>query len=799
MKFPFLKPSPPPPPGSGPGPDLESLTGFAPRNARTGREIKLALQDLFLTGRILATGARLAIRHTFVSAESASVEIVYAFVLPRDAALRRFRIAGDGFTAHSELQPAEEAQQAYEDGIERGHLSTLARQYRDGYVNLTVGNVRPGETVTVHLDFLAGVDLRDDGLRFRFPFTLAPCDHAGMKAVRLDDNTGELELPETEFGDVLLPPFVKDAAALHRVGFDLSVQMPGPIAETGSPSHAVRVGTLDPRRARVRLAPDHDLPNRDLVLDVRLAAPYSGVLCGQDKDGRRQMAAVIASDRFGQAGKDPRRLVFLLDRSGSMGGEPIRQARNAVLACLGALAASDQVGLIAFDDKIERFRDALADTDAPTRDALRTFLDKVAARGGTELFRGLDAAAALLGQDGGDIFVLTDGQVAGTDTVIRKAAALGIRVHCLGIGSASQDRFLAQLARETGGLSRFVTPRERVDTAALELFAVIGRPVAAAVTVTPRGLDDARLAPAPADAVFGGHPLVVYGESAPGTGSLEVAWTRDGQPRTLALPVSAADGADADTLRLLRGARLITDLESRLGGAADGDAAGQRDRQRLERALEELGRIYGLANRRLSLVAVVERKGDKAGDPPRTSVVPVGMPQDTEWESYVGRLCVQAPPMRFRCCNSAPDMASRLGGMDASRHVQFSLAPPEPQRDAMDLCMDLAGRIAADGGLPGKTDADRICRTLVVLLALREHPSPALFAPHCARLLAFLDQADLTRLDDAFQEVVRQVVDRARRNVPVPGRWAVLAVALIVTRRTRAPAAWRALQKAVTP
>jgi hypothetical protein len=50
--------------------------------------------------------------------------------------------------------PTEDAVKAYEHGIAHGSLSALARQYRDGLVNLTVGNIRSKETVTVRLEIL---------------------------------------------------------------------------------------------------------------------------------------------------------------------------------------------------------------------------------------------------------------------------------------------------------------------------------------------------------------------------------------------------------------------------------------------------------------------------------------------------------------------------------------------------------------------------------------------------------------------------------------------------------------------
>jgi len=116
------------------------------------------MQQLWLDGEVLPFGARLRVRHRFRSAEARPLEVVYAFALPRDAALRRFRVVGDGFAVRSELRKTAEARRDYEEALEKGHLATLAQQYGDGLVNLTLGNLRPGETVAVYLEILAGVD-----------------------------------------------------------------------------------------------------------------------------------------------------------------------------------------------------------------------------------------------------------------------------------------------------------------------------------------------------------------------------------------------------------------------------------------------------------------------------------------------------------------------------------------------------------------------------------------------------------------------------------------------------------------
>src|SRR5688500_1788736 len=179
--------------------------GYVPMAAATGKEVSLAMQRLWLTGRVTAAGAKLVVEHVFTSAEVKPIEVVYCFALPRDAALRRFRIEGDGFSVESSLRETAKAVKDYEEGVAQGALAALARQYTDGLINLTVGNLRQGETVTVRLEILAGVESRDDGFRLRFPFTLAPRYHKRARMVEATPGTGEMELPADEFGDLLLP------------------------------------------------------------------------------------------------------------------------------------------------------------------------------------------------------------------------------------------------------------------------------------------------------------------------------------------------------------------------------------------------------------------------------------------------------------------------------------------------------------------------------------------------------------------------------------------------------------------
>ncbi len=748
-------------------PAVDESVGFAPRRARTGEAVKLTMQRLWLTGRLLPVGARLFVHHLFRSGEDRPLEIIYTFALPRDAALRRFRVTGESFSVRSELRPVAEAVKAYEDGVAAGRLSTLARQYADGIVSLTLGNLRPGETVTVSLELIAGVEIRDRAVRFRFPFTMAPAYHAGARA-SLSGGLGELELPEDEFEDLILPQWAADAADLHEVGFDLSVAMPAEIEQAGSPSHAVRWRPHGARAGRIALAPERDWPNRDLIVDVQTRSELSGVFAGSSRDGKGRLAAVIPSTRFGSARSLPRRVVFVLDRSGSMEGRPIQQARRACEACLTALSPEDRFGIVAFNDEVETLGTALLEADQANREAARDFLAKIDARGGTKMAPAIERAVGLLGSVGGEIFLITDGQIFGYAEVQQRARTLGARVHCLALAGGGGDRGLSELARTTGGVIRSVTARERVDLPALELFASSTQPVAYEVRARIEGLPGASILPQPPMSVFEGFPLVLFASTdGPGAGALCVTWKSDAGEQELREPLELAPSRLGETLKLLQGARWIADLESRHFDAQNARLTQRRER-RTNSLLERVSLDYGLVSRAAALVAVIERPGDEAGLPPETRVVPVGMPEDTAFESYFACLrpaSLHAPPKTA----SAPRIAFVRSAQRVSAHlpVEPMLGPPDD--DAW--LLELACRMEADGGMPGRDEEERALASTLALLCFLDEArdrSGAAFRRHVKRLIKFLERVQLPLQRRVIVEVV---LAAARRGESVPGPW----------------------------
>src|SRR5260370_6440135 len=88
----------------------------------------------------------------------------------------------------------------------------------------------------------------------------------------------------------------------------------------------------------------------------------------------------------------PRDMIVLLDRSGSMAGQPLTQARRVVARLVETLGDADRLELIAFADRPTRWKARpVPATAAAPQDAI-AWLDGLEAGGSTPIGSGLAAA-----------------------------------------------------------------------------------------------------------------------------------------------------------------------------------------------------------------------------------------------------------------------------------------------------------------------------------------------------------------------------------------------------------------------
>lgn len=617
------------------------MTAVAPAfntlvDTRTGQAIDLAMQSLSVEGRVYPLGSFIRVTHRFKCMGTGPMEAIYVSMLPSNGTLRRFKVRGENFEADSKLEKRQKALQEYEEGIAQGHLSVLAESNQDGLVHLSVGQVQPDEEISVIMDVVVGVDTKDDGFRFRFPFTLAPSYHPQAKSTATEAG-GTIELPSDVFGDLVLPEWKSSGFGLHEIGFKLRVYGGSELASVSSPSHRIAFAPQKDGSTEVSLAGMGDTPNRDLVLEVKVpeATPTifaDATLLGTKATGNEpavpqdasRWTALLPSTKVPKVKAPSRKVCFVIDRSGSMTGSrnydphaPILKAKQALLACLSALRPTDEFGIVHFGSDAVSFDAKLGLADDANRKRATAFVDGIQCHGGTEMLKALAAATRVLGGPGGDIFLITDGEVWQTGPIVEHMAASGSRVHVLGIGTASQHRFMAQLSRRTGGVQDVVSPMEDVGMTGLSLFNKVREPRLIEATAKVDGVDLARKL----GTVWDGVPVLINDPK--GDGSLPGTILIDGKgAKAKAVKKFAKVPVPDGLIALLWAGRRIEDLSSKLDMAQAGPM-----KDTIEQKMEDISVAYSLASRVMSLVAVVERLGDQAGVTPEQKVVATGMPE----------------------------------------------------------------------------------------------------------------------------------------------------------------------------
>ena len=312
----------------------------------------------------------------------------------------------------------------------------------------------------------------------------------------------------------------------------------------------------------------------------------------------------------------PKRVVLVLDRSGSMAGPKIEQARSALAYVLQNLRPSDEFNVMTFNES----NDILSPSGLlrATPDNIRrglAFVKGIEAEGGTNIHDALDAAlkmfpAVVRANDGGQnmTIFLTDGlpTVGETDDakITADARALSrarhVRLFDFGVGYDVDVHFLDRLAEANRGDSDYVRPEEDIEAKVSRFYKKVASPVLTDVHIEIGGAQTAELYPRPSDLpdLFTGSQLLITGRYT-GSGPVTARLTGNvgGRPVSYALATTLPALADTnDFLPRLWATRKIGYLldSIRLRQTDTPGSSGSADDPELVSEIVRLSKEYGV-------------------------------------------------------------------------------------------------------------------------------------------------------------------------------------------------------------
>ncbi len=214
-----------------------------------------------------------------------------------------------------------------------------------------------------------------------------------------------------------------------------------------------------------------------------------------------------------------REVTIVLDRSGSMRGEKIEQAREGALQMLEGLKEGEYFNIIDYSDSIASFAETPVKKDAESIARARGYLKDLQANGGTNIHDALVEALRQKPTSGTlpVVLFLTDGlpTVGMTrETDIRdgaeKANTHERRIFTFGVGVDVNSPLLSRLADVTRGAPTFVLPGEDVEVKVSQVFRRLSGPVFAGMKLRGEGIRE--ILPRNLPDIFEGDQVIILGQ-----------------------------------------------------------------------------------------------------------------------------------------------------------------------------------------------------------------------------------------------------------------------------------------------
>ncbi len=607
----------------------------------------IPLRGVEVTGQVLGGHAEWCVRQRYQNAEPKPVEAVYIFPLPSDATLTGFSMSCAGRFAEGVVKEREQAFKEYDEALTQGHGAALLDQERANVFTAQVGNLLPGEETFVEVKYVQRVQADEGALRVCIPTLVAPRYVPGASKGDRTSHGWADPTDRVPDADRITPPIGKVSYGLK---LDVTLSL-GRALEVESPSHAVQISAIE-GGVRVRLAQEQVALDRDVVLNVRgvESGPFSTVTAHKAQGASGAFAFTFVPDLFDGRKAPSQKVVFVIDISGSMEGDSIREAKAALRLCLRQLREGDRFGIVAFNSGFHTFHSELVPFTQSTLERADAYAAGLHAEGGTEMLEPLLAAVGMAPD--GVVVLLTDGQVGNEDEILSGvlAARKGCRVYSFGIGTNVSDQLLRDLARRTGGAMELIHPGERIDEKVVAQFARAVAPRVEQVSVRFDGLDVGELAPAELPPLVDGEPWTLFGRfERAGRGTVEIRGRLEGEPFLAKVPIELPERAEHPHVLKLWAAERIRDFEA-------AQLTGRRA-ETMKQRIVELALEHQLASRYTSFVVVEHRTGDRrATGQPETRVVPVSTPAG--WAMFQKPRPTMAPPM---AAPAAPPMVTRAG------------------------------------------------------------------------------------------------------------------------------------------
>ncbi|HXG91710.1 MAG TPA: VIT domain-containing protein [Blastocatellia bacterium] len=432
----------------------DAQTSAAPSQQSPALPSALPVSAIKIRASIDGRVATVRVEHLFRNDTDEALEGTYYFPVPEGATLLEFAVYDGDERRVGRVKEKEEARAAYSAAVAQGEDPAVLEMTKRGWFQSHIYPIPPRADKRIEIIYSQVLSDKDDVTTFDYPLG------QGYKKLKVPVGSVEIQID------------LRSDVAIKNVF---------------SPTHPLEIENDGDRHAalKTRTVGGGDAENFKLVYQLSNEEISASLVTyrkkGEDGYFLLMLSPKIEFDKRRISAKD---VIFVIDVSGSMEGDKILQAKEALrFGLTRTLNENDSFNIVAFESNAHPMSRGLVPVTRASIERALSFIDKLKADGGTNINDALVSAMKMFagGEHPHIIVFVTDGQ--GNDppdqtlVKVREVNNVRARLFTFGVGADVNQVFLEQLAAQNKGAFSNIADQSQLNLMLSTFFSKVSQPV----------------------------------------------------------------------------------------------------------------------------------------------------------------------------------------------------------------------------------------------------------------------------------------------------------------------------------
>ena len=288
---------------------------------------ELALKKVKIIGNVIGKFGIFEIEQVFRNDTKSTLEVGYTFPIAETATVVGFEINIGDKVLKGKCKEKGEAKKEYIKNIVKGNSAYLMEEGNDNIFKISVGKIKKNEEVILKIHYIDKFEITDNTIKILIPTLVTP-KYKSKTTNRL------------VYGNVN-----------YTVDFNINIDKALNVKTISSESHKINI--IDEEKTEKVEVLNYDL-SKDFKLNIELKNEISSnATIAKAKDGTDIMYLSFMPEILDSYEDSEKEYLFIVDISGSMYGQKIKETKRAVIECLKQLDIGDKFNIIPFESQFE--------------------------------------------------------------------------------------------------------------------------------------------------------------------------------------------------------------------------------------------------------------------------------------------------------------------------------------------------------------------------------------------------------------------------------------------------------------